>query len=150
MLLDVPQSPGRVPVAIYIASPGADPDGLLEAHCRQYAETREWVVTAVFTDSGPLPPMEERMGWSDVQNALTAGTARGVVTWTRSMVAESAEAWERLTVRLGELAWFLAAGALDTPGQALYGRGSAGPGRGGNRAPEQGSFSPRAAPPTRH
>ncbi|MFJ1707168.1 hypothetical protein [Kitasatospora sp. NPDC088346] len=127
---------------------------MLETHCRQYAETREWVVAAVFADVGPLPPLEERKGWTGVQNALAAGTARGVVTWTRSMVAESAEAWERLVVRLGELAWFLAAGALDTPGQALYGRGcpdevSASHGQGVRRVPNRGSSSPRADPPTR-
>ncbi|MER7702361.1 hypothetical protein ABTX81_05615 [Kitasatospora sp. NPDC097605] len=95
---------------------------MLETHSRQYAETREWVVAAVFTDMGPLLALEGRAGWRAVQNALETGTARGVVMWTRSMVVDSAEAWERLVVLLSELGWFLAAGAIDTPGQALYGR----------------------------
>ncbi|MFD6468769.1 hypothetical protein [Streptomyces goshikiensis] len=119
---DVPRSPGRVPVAIYIASPGGDPDAVLETRCRQFAESREWVVSAVFTDRGQVPSLEDRVGWLAVRDALAKGTARGVVTWTRSMVADSTEAWERLTVGVGELGWFLTAGALDTPGQPLYGR----------------------------
>ncbi|MFE7190386.1 hypothetical protein [Kitasatospora sp. NPDC057541] len=135
---DVPRSPGRVPIAVYIASPGGDPGGVLETHCRQYAETREWVVAVVFTDSGPLPALEERAGWRAVQNALETGAARGVVMWTRSMVVDSAEAWERLAVLLGELGWFLAAGAIDTPGQPLYGRG-------GEQAPGGGPVAFRAA-----
>lgn len=66
--------------------------------------------------------MEDRVGWLAVRDALAKGTARGVVTWTRSMVADSTEAWERLAAGVGALGWFLTAGALDTPGQSLYGR----------------------------
>ncbi|MFJ4676937.1 hypothetical protein [Kitasatospora sp. NPDC088783] len=114
---DVPQSPGRVPVAIYIASPGGDPGGVLETHCRQYAETREWVVAAVFTDAGEQLPLKQRTGWRAVEEALAVGTARGVVMRTRSMVASSSEEWERLAVGIGELGWFLAAGLLDAPAE---------------------------------
>ncbi|WP_030460619.1 hypothetical protein [Kitasatospora sp. NRRL B-11411] len=118
---DAPRSPGRVPVAIYIASPGGDPDAVLETHCRQFAESREWVVSAVFTDQGQVP-LEDRAGWLALRDALGDGVAQGVVTWTRSMVADSTEGWERLAVGVSELGWFLVAGALDTPGHSLYGR----------------------------
>ncbi|MFJ8477029.1 hypothetical protein [Kitasatospora sp. NPDC094011] len=121
---DVPRSPGRVPIAIYIAASGGDPGGVLETHCCQYAETRGWVVAAVFIDAGLLPPLEARDGWRGVRGALEAGDARGVVTWTRSMVADTTNEWECLAEPLGELGCFLAAGALDTPGQVLYSRRS--------------------------
>ncbi|MFF4343049.1 hypothetical protein ACFY00_24355 [Kitasatospora sp. NPDC001540] len=88
---------------------------MLETHCRRYAETREWVVAAVFTDAGLQLPLEQRTGWRAVEEALAAGAARGVVTRTRSMVASSPEEWERLAVGLGELGWFLTAGLLDAP-----------------------------------
>ncbi|MFF1906394.1 recombinase family protein [Kitasatospora sp. NPDC058218] len=96
---------------------------MLETHCRKFAESREWVVAVVFTDAGQLSSLEERPGWRAAHEALTSGIARGVVTWTRSMVADSAEAWARSAVLVGDLGCFLVAVALDTPGQSLYGRG---------------------------
>ncbi|MEU6295310.1 hypothetical protein [Streptomyces erythrochromogenes] len=94
---------------------------MLETHCRQFAESREWVVSVTFTDRGQVP-LEDRAGWQALRDALAEGIAQGVVTWTRSMVADTAEGWERLAVGVRELGWFLVAGALDTPGQSLYGR----------------------------
>lgn len=147
---DVPQSPGRVPVAIYLASPGGDPGAVLETHCRKFAESREWVVAVVCTDAGQLPSLEERPAWRAAQEALTSGTARGVVTWTRSMVADSAEAWARSAALVSERGWFLVAVALDTPGQSLYGRGvqelaPAGRRPDARRAPGAGSARPEPA-----
>ncbi|MFJ6770126.1 hypothetical protein ACIQOV_03955 [Kitasatospora sp. NPDC091257] len=94
---------------------------MLAERCRQYADAREWVVAGSFADSVPLISLSERCGWLELSAALSSGTAQGVVTWTRSMVADSIEEWDRLTTLLSDRGLFLAAGALDTPGQLLYG-----------------------------
>ncbi|MEV7595770.1 recombinase family protein [Kitasatospora sp. NPDC089797] len=120
---NVPRSPGRVPVALYIASIKGDPGGVLAEQCRQYADAREWTVTGIFTDSAALIALSQRREWSNLSKALSNGAAQGVVTWTRSMVADSAEEWSRLTRLLSDRGLFLVAGALDTPGQLLYGGG---------------------------
>ncbi|ROR44732.1 hypothetical protein EDD39_2939 [Kitasatospora cineracea] len=67
------------------------------------------------------------------------------------MVANDAQAWEHQAVLVGELGWFLVAGALDTPGQSLYSRGA--PGQlpasrrsGTRRAPGGSGPYPKPAP----
>ncbi|MEV7926118.1 recombinase family protein [Kitasatospora sp. NPDC088779] len=120
---DTPRSPGRVPVALYIATANGDAGGALADPCRQYADAREWVVAETFTDTGPLADLNDRSGWLDLSDALSRGTVKGIVTWTRSMVAGSVEEWDRLTAILADRGWFLVAGALDTPGQPLYSGG---------------------------
>ncbi|MFI6447803.1 hypothetical protein [Kitasatospora sp. NPDC050543] len=115
-----PRSPGRVSVALYIAAADGDPGGELANHCRQYADAREWVIAASFSDAGLFGDLDERPGWQGVTALLPAGRASGIVTWTRSMVAHTPEAWKHLTELIADRGSFLASGSLDTPGQRLY------------------------------
>ncbi len=122
MPADAPQSPGRVPVAIYLASDSGDPDGKLADLCGKFADARDWLIVEVFVDTAPLPALSERDGWQRVAEALSRGSIQGVVTWTRAMVADTSEEWDRLAAILTDRGGFLVSGALNTPGQSLYGR----------------------------
>ncbi|MCQ4084374.1 hypothetical protein NGB36_28285 [Streptomyces sp. RB6PN25] len=109
MLSDSRPATGRVPVALYIATDVSDDEAShLMRCCRDYAEARHWTVAAAVCDTGTTAPLTGRPGWCEITAALGTGSARGVVTWQRRMIAADTTAYETLTALVADRGGFLA------------------------------------------
>ena len=106
---------GRVPVALYVAAPSPAAARELAQRCREYAELRNWTIALTATDVHPADGLSERPGWARVIAALSDRTARGVVTWSRDMLADSPEGWNSLTALVSDRNAFLAAAGSGRP-----------------------------------
>ncbi|MFE2914601.1 hypothetical protein [Kitasatospora indigofera] len=102
-------------VALYVVTNDPTLAEALAEHCRRYAEAREWDVAVCAEDQLPEQPLDQRTGWNSVTAALSGGSASGIVTWTRSMVAATGDSWDQLAALVADRGAFLAAAALDTP-----------------------------------
>jgi hypothetical protein len=122
MLSDSRPGSGRVPVALYIATPGSDAEAAyLMRHCRNYAAARHWTATLAIADSDPAAPLADRPGWQQVTAALSDRTAQGVVTWQRAMLAHGPTEYEALAALVADRGGFVAVaadgGTRHTPGE---------------------------------
>ncbi|MEV0536323.1 hypothetical protein [Kitasatospora sp. NPDC050463] len=106
-------------VALYVVTNDTTLARTLAEHCRRYAEAREWDVVVCEGDRSPEQPLDQRTGWNRITAALSSGSASGIVTWTRSMVAATGDSWEQLAALVADRGAFLATAALDTPGGRL-------------------------------
>ncbi|WP_406511010.1 hypothetical protein [Streptomyces sp. NBC_00212] len=81
------EAPRRVPVVLYVATSDSDAAELLGVYCRQYAAARDWAAVEVVTDTDRQAPLMSRTGWVRVLTLLSAGTVRGIVTYSAPMIA---------------------------------------------------------------
>ncbi|MCZ1012247.1 hypothetical protein [Streptomyces lydicus] len=101
-------TPGRVSVALYIATGDPDAAELLADSCSQYATTREWDAVATVTDVDRTAPLAGRQGWLDVLSLLSDRTVRGVVTYCPGMVAARSGEFDAVRELLRQQGAFLA------------------------------------------
>ncbi|WP_175408089.1 hypothetical protein [Streptomyces sp. TRM64462] len=104
-----PDTPGRVPVALYVAAGDAPTVDLLSDYCRQYATARDWDAVEAVTDTDRLIPLVSRPGWARVLSLLATGTVRGVVTYSPAMLAAIEGGYDAVRALLSEQGAFLAA-----------------------------------------
>ncbi len=115
MLMDTQTPSGRVPVAAYICTVEDDTAGMIADYVGQYAQAREWAMVEVVRDTDRRTLLSDRPGWQHLLTLLSSGQTRGLVTYSRAMVAPDAAAYERLVVLLVELGAFLACARQSTP-----------------------------------
>ncbi|MGW3952981.1 hypothetical protein ACWEKM_19135 [Streptomyces sp. NPDC004752] len=79
--------PGRVPVALYIATSDPESADLLTDYCDQYATARDRGVVEAVTDADRQAPLTSRPGWTRVLTLLSDRAVYGIVTYSPPMIA---------------------------------------------------------------
>ncbi|MFI9077904.1 recombinase family protein [Streptomyces sioyaensis] len=102
-------TPSRVPVALYIATSAPESAELLADYCRQYAMTHGWDAVGIVTDIDRTAPLMSRPEWPRVLSLLSDGTVRGVVTYSRGMIAAPQDEYDVVREFLRDRGAFLAA-----------------------------------------
>jgi hypothetical protein len=106
MLTD-PQTGTRVPVVLYVCTAEDDASDLITEHVHQHAHARDWPVIDTVRDLDRLQPLDQRPGWTRVVlDLLATGVARGIVTFSPSMVTPD-DAFETLRRQISDQGGFL-------------------------------------------
>ncbi|MEU9415982.1 hypothetical protein [Streptomyces sp. NPDC048272] len=113
-------SRGHVPVAVYscAADPAVRSGAVLLG--RRYAEARLWLVATVRSDDDPSMPLDDRVGWTAILDALRTEAVRGVVVAKALHSADSSWALDTLGSAVREHGGFLAE-AIGTGPRAAQG-----------------------------
>ncbi|MFG2232237.1 hypothetical protein ACGFNX_19850 [Streptomyces sp. NPDC048723] len=114
-----PHGRGHVPVAVYSCAPDLAVRTEAEGLGRRYATARHWLVATVRSDDDPSMPLDDRLGWSAIRQALASGFVRGVVVAEAKHVADNSREFHRLGVAVREKGAFLAEA---TDGRPLHTR----------------------------
>ncbi|MGW7367911.1 hypothetical protein ACWGI8_31940 [Streptomyces sp. NPDC054841] len=85
-----------------------DASDLIAEHVHQHAHARDWPVVDTVRDRDRLQPLDQRPGWTRVLDLLATGIARGIVTFSPSMVA-AGDGFEALHRHISHEGGFLVA-----------------------------------------